>query len=297
MFGWGLRGRYEQARIRSRQRAEDARARWRRGPRRPAEVSAIVSLTTTSQRIGDLPAVIDRLLRQTVRPRKILLWLSTEPYLFDDGVSPMSVPGSLWRRAGARFEIRYTTNTGPYRKIIPALGEANPQGLSVVTIDDDHLVPLDWLQRLYETHRVRPRDVVCYQARRIRSEPTGELASYPDWPMWDGPGTRMDLLPIGFGGVLYPPGALPDETLDAATFQDVAPRTDDLWLRLQSLRAGASVTVVRPGTYVSCRGGSKELFQDNHPSGNDEAIARLVEWDPCAFQIPAGHLGEDRENS
>jgi hypothetical protein len=287
VFGWGLRGRYERGRIRVQQQAEGARARLRAGIGPRPEVPVVVSLTTTSQRIATVPAVVRRLLGQTVRPHRILLWLSTEPYLFDEGIGPLSVPRELWRCAGDRLEIRYTDNTGPYRKIIPALPEAHPRGLSVVTIDDDHLVPVDWLERLVEAHAREPRAVVCYQARQIRRGADGALLPYRQWPMWEGAGFRMDLLPIGFGGVLYPPGTLPPGTEDTAVFTELAPRTDDLWLRMHTLRAGAPVLVVPPKTYVPCRSASPELFADNHPSGNDEALARLSGWAPGAFSIPA----------
>jgi hypothetical protein len=287
VFGWGLRGRYERARIRIRQRSQDAGA-WARLRGRPrSEVPVVVSLTTTSERIGNLPAVIDRLLGQTVRPHKILLWLSVEPYLFDEGIAPTTVPRALWRLTGERFEIRYTANTGPYRKIIPSLAETQPRGLCVATIDDDHRVPADWLERLYAAHLQRPDDVICYFARRILRRSDGALETYSEWPMWEEAGTYRDLLPIGFGGVLYPPSSLASGVQDKGTFTRLAPRTDDLWLRLFSCAAGARVTLIPPRTYVALRAGSQELFEDNHPSGNDEAITRLVDWSPDAFVVSA----------
>jgi len=46
-------------------------------------------------------------------------------------------------------------NTGPYRKLIPALREAEPDDL-IVTADDDIFSGRDWLQGLIKAY-VQPR--------------------------------------------------------------------------------------------------------------------------------------------
>ena len=64
-----------------------------------------VRLTTTSRRIRHVEDVIRSLLNQDMPARQVVLWLSREPFLMDEGVAPEDVPESL--RA---LESRPSTN-------------------------------------------------------------------------------------------------------------------------------------------------------------------------------------------
>jgi hypothetical protein len=46
---------------------------------------------------------------------------------------------------------------------------------------------------------------------------------------------------IGYGGVLYPPGALHEDVQQRDIFLALTPRADDLWFKAMSLMAGTEV--------------------------------------------------------
>jgi hypothetical protein len=144
----------------------------------------IVSIAVIRQRLGSLPAVLETLLReQSLPPDRIVIWISPEPYLLDQGCGYDELPERVrsWHENGV-VEVRSTTNTGPHRKMIPLLLEhrANPDPPIVVTADDDTLYPARWLETLVEAHRTTGT-AVCYRGRVIAHSKTG-LKPYHTWP-------------------------------------------------------------------------------------------------------------------
>jgi hypothetical protein len=164
---------------------------------------------------------------------------------------------------------------GSYKKIIPALREY--PGAFIATADDDSLYPRTWLQGLVEGQRQQPGTIVCHRARAMQFDPDGSLAPYRNWPPATGSET-LPLMPVGVGGVLYPPGSLPEEVSDREAFMELSPTADDLWLKWMSAAAGASVHLVHEGgpTYNWPRSQRVRLVTQNLVrGGNDRQIAAL----------------------
>ena len=247
-----------------------------------------VSLTTTSHRVGQVHEVIESLLKQAVLPARIVLWLSPEPHLIDQGVQAGEVPADLQCLVGGRFLLRWTRNIGPYRKLLPAL---QAFGGLVVTADDDTLYPRDWLEGLLSLHRRHPRAVCCYRAHRMLLTDEGELAPYWRWPSFDRDAPSLDCFPTGKDGVLYPPGALHPDAADVERLLRLAPASDDIWFKIMALRHGTRAVGVRGHEslpVVSLPGQLRGLFARYNLIGNDEALANVMR----AFHLSTDILRE-----
>lgn len=252
--------------------------------------SLTVSLTTTSRRIGRVAEIVRSLLEQQPRPRRIVLWLSREPYLLDEGVAPEDLPHALLALQGECFSIRWTENIGPYRKLVPAL---RAYGGTVVTVDDDTVYPPGWLRGLLEMHAQTPDVVCCYRARRMLANPQGELACYWRWPRLRSATPRADCLPIGKDGVLYPAGSLHPDVADEVRFRELAPTCDDIWFKVMALRAGTPARSAPDHTsfrMLSPAVAMVGLFTRFNLLENDLALARVFDayaLDPAAITAAA----------
>lgn len=186
----------------------------------------VVSLTTFGKRIMDVYLVVESIMQQTVKPNRIILWLDETE--FDDS----RLPVLLKRLCSRGLEIRYCPNIRSYKKIIPTLKLA-PEA-TIVTIDDDVVYPLDFLEKLVDAYKDDKKCVYFYRGRYIDKRKKG-LAPYGSWKMVKTAGKRMDILPTGIGGVMYPQGCFADSVLDESTFMDLCPKADDIWLRAMTI--------------------------------------------------------------
>jgi len=249
----------------------------------------IVALTAISSRVAQLDRVIDSLLRQSIPPAKILLAVSEEPYMLDEGVRLEMLPARLTELAIAgRLDILFVPNTGPYRKLLPALRRYAGQERLIATADDDTVYPPHWLENMVETYRKKPA-VVAY---RCRAMPViaGRFLPYSQWRMLPaGPEAFAEVppamhplftLPTGVRGVLYNSAFFPDLAL-LERLRQAAPRQDDLAFKAAAMVAGIPVAIVEAETGVAApRFGSVQiagetLFQQNKKH-NDRAWSNIM---------------------
>lgn len=190
------------------------------------QLDAVVSLTSIASRLRFVRYAVASLLLQDPAPRKVVLWLS-------HGAAGQ-IPEALSRLQGERFEIRFREDVGPHTKLVYALKEF--PGEVLVTADDDMLYESSWLGRLWDEHLSYPDEVIGHECRMISVDRrSGELLPYRQWPSAK-PGERAPaLLPLGYSGVLYPPGCLHPDATDVALFRALAPKADDLWFKAMSL--------------------------------------------------------------
>lgn len=192
----------------------------------------IVSLTSIPSRLGRLHLTIRSLLAGAQKPERVVLWLN-------DALRG-ALPDSLRRMEGPLFEIRFAGLTSSHRKLVHALA-AFP-GATIVTCDDDVMYDSTWLVRLHNDHLRHPDSVIAHQCRRISYDEAGSLLPYRQWPTE----TRTDvaareLMPVGYGGVLYPPDCLHGDVCNADLFLTLAPGADDIWFKAMSLLRGTAV--------------------------------------------------------
>lgn len=189
----------------------------------------IVSLTSIPSRLDIIHLTIRSLLLQSQRPEKIILWLNEQ--------LREKLPSSLSELRSSMFEIRYVDLTCSHRKLIHSL-EAFPEKI-IVTCDDDLMYDASWLARLYQDHLRYPQAIIAHECRLIAFSAAGQPAAYNQWKTE----SRTDfsapwLMPIGYGGVLYPPHCLHVDVQNRELFLQLTPKADDLWFKAMSYRAG-----------------------------------------------------------
>lgn len=150
-------------------------------------------------------------------------------------------------------------------------------------IDDDTLYPESWLLDLIKTYIKYPNCVCCYRAHKMVLN--GEVITpYSDWiglsP--DEMGPDMLLVPIGVGGVLYPPKYFDNVDFDYEKIKELCPTADDLWLKALGIVNGYKAVKVYPNskewfTIVSSQ--KQALMKTNVGSSmNDISIFNLQRY-------------------
>jgi len=105
----------------------------------------IVSLTTYSKRISNLPAVLDSIFSQTLKPDFVVLNLAFEevvPYDVQEYVESHPI------------EVNRVPDTKVYKKLIPTLRKYPDD--CIITIDDDFLYPKEMIEEFVSIHRIWP---------------------------------------------------------------------------------------------------------------------------------------------
>lgn len=186
----------------------------------------IVTLTSIPSRLSIIHLTIRSLLNQSTKPDKILLWLHED--------LRTQIPQKLADLEGDIFEIRYQKElTCSHRKLIYSLVEFPEKTL--VTCDDDLIYSQTWLESLYNEHNQHPNSIIANECRLISYDANGELLPYKQWQTVQETGVAdKRLLPIGYGGVLYPAKSLHSDTTDQTLFLSLTPKADDLWFKMMS---------------------------------------------------------------
>lgn len=202
----------------------------------------IVSLTSFPARIDKVYLCINSLLRQSIKADKVILWLADTQ--FPNGVG---IPKNLINLVGENFEIRYCKDLKSYKKIFYVAQEFKKD--VIITVDDDTLYPENWLFDLMKTYIEHPNCVCCYRAHKMVLD--GEkIAPYSEWiglsP--DEVGPDLLLVPIGVGGVLYPPKYFDNVDFDFEKIKELCPTADDLWLKALGIVNGYKAIKVYPNS-------------------------------------------------
>ncbi len=195
-----------------------------------------ISMTTMPSRLDKVHLTIETLLRQSIQPDRLVLWLDHE------GFDGLELPSSLQRQVERGLTIRYCDDLRSYKKLIPSL-ETFPDDI-IVTCDDDAFYPRLWLERLYAAFLDDPKTVHCHRAHRILFEGDA-LKPYREWEYeTDNHETSYLTFPTGVGGILYPPGSLHPDVTDHERFQALAPRADDVWFKAMAVKNGVRAHLV-----------------------------------------------------
>lgn len=242
-----------------------------------------VSLTSYPARFDVLHLTLRGLLTQTVQPDAVVLWVAE--------ADMAALPANVLSMQSDRFQIRPTSDTRSYKKIVPMLAE-QPDAY-IVTADDDVYYRATWLEDLVDAAIQHPGQVLAHRAHRITYRPDGAMKSYEDWDLDIGRAIASgnifgrssaggNIFATGAGGVLYPPGSLHPDTVRTDLFTELAPYSDDVWLYWMARRQGTIVRHLGPRFRVLEWPGSQDqsLRARNRgkigQSGNDLAIAAMT---------------------
>ena len=247
----------------------------------------VVSLTSYKPRFKFLHLTLKTLLNQVIVPDIIVLWVA-ESEIRD-------LPESVLLLKD-RITILPTADLRSYKKIIPSL--ARYPDAFIVICDDDSYYPRNWLSDLVDGANDNRHSIVARSVHRFHYLSGGQLAPCIDWS-FDVQDHRarqisVDTIPVGSGGVLYPPRSLHADVSDVALFTRLCPSNDDLWLYVMArlngylpVKVGAKfLPVYWPGTQ------EVGLFRANLFENKDDiAIQNLIEYfGPDVFGVEQSRL-------
>lgn len=196
------------------------------------ENELVVSLTTFGKRIYDVYLAIESIMQGSVKPNRIVLWLSEEEF------KGKPLPRTLELQKKRGLQVEYCEDIRSYKKLIPTL-KLYPDAC-IITIDDDAMYEFDVVERLLNSHLDHPEAVCACRMHRVKHDDNGKLKGYMNWE-WDivesGEASSL-LFPTGVGGVLYPPHSFSDEVFNQEVFMSICPYADDVWFYAMELMNG-----------------------------------------------------------
>ena len=117
----------------------------------------IISLTSWEKRLNNLPQVLDNLLKQSVKPYKIIINLSCEEFPNKELDLPISLINFL--KLHILIEINWVEkNTTVWKKIIPTLNNYSTD--IIIGVDDEFIYPSDMLKTFLEKHKNFPENPI-----------------------------------------------------------------------------------------------------------------------------------------
>lgn len=249
-----------------------------------SEDSLIVSLTSYPPKIPALHLALETLLRQNLKPDKLILWLAKEEFPGRE----KNLPQDVLALRDQGLSISWTANTRSYKKLVPALREY-PESV-IVTADDDVFYPPEWLERLYADYRAQDRKTMVYahRAHRITLDGNDTICPYGLWAHggYNMPGASFFNFATGSGGILYPPGALHPDVCDESLFPRLAPYADDIWFWAMAVLNGTFIRVVEnfiadtKGVPLAEEVAAATLYEYNRQGGNDTQFANVLQHYP-----------------
>ena len=225
----------------------------------------IVSLTSFPARIPTLWKVIECILRQTIKPDIIVLYL-TESQVKDIEFLPSSLLNLRERGLDIRLckeEIRSHT------KYFQAFQDF-PNDI-VITIDDDLFYKSDLIENHLQWHKKYPNAIIANWVKEIL--PTTPL--YKKWPDVKKVGLSNRFLLLGVSSVLYPPHCMYEDVFNVEMIKKLCLTADDVWLSCMALLAKTPIfytaykynhlpiQIKNNTTLISINGERNQLCVDN----------------------------------
>lgn len=200
----------------------------------------ILSLTSYGRRVSNaLPYTLISLLRQTVRPDAIIVWLDKDEWSDD------ILPEKLKKLKKKGITVQYCENYRSYKKLTPALNEY-PEDL-IVTFDDDLFYDNRLLERLLNAYYANPDCIIASKAHRITFDESGNINPYHKWEHDIDNQIGYNFLPLGGEGVVYKTDLLHADICKSELYLKLAPNADDVWFFFMSYLLGKSKLIIDNG--------------------------------------------------
>lgn len=187
----------------------------------------IVTLTSFPARLSYVWLVVECLLRQTIKPDVIALYLSREQ------VPDMTkVPKRLIEQQRRGLQIHLCDgDLRSHKKYYYAFQEY-PNDI-VITVDDDLFYPSDFIENLLKAHIEQPDCIIANWTKNMRPG----TSKYGEWPDAEVGLKKTGQIVIGCEGVLYPcpSSCMHEDVCKAEIFKEHCFLADDIWLSCMAL--------------------------------------------------------------
>jgi len=201
----------------------------------------VVSLTTHGERVKYIQPTLESLLKQTIKPYKIIVALSDADYA--------KIPSNIisFMNEHKIETITCEKDLGPHTKYYFAMQKYrnNP----IVTVDDDIAYDNNLLELLLKGYNKFPNCVSANRVHKIRYNTDGTPIDYMKWQIQykdEYMKPSFDLFATGVGGVLYPPNIL---DIDGVLIKDIDKSffADDVYLKWRENELGVQVVYTGNG--------------------------------------------------
>jgi hypothetical protein len=189
----------------------------------------ILSLTSCPPRFKVLHKTLKSLLVQSVKPDRVILWIAP--------ADMSALPRNVLELRGRGLEIREAKDTGPFKKLIPAL-QAFPEAF-IVTADDDVYYQPGWLETLLTGWNGDHKHIVSRRGTYAALNTDGTAIPCTEWPIHEPRNSGDKFVPTGGGGTLYTPGCFHKEVFNEEKFMILCARNDDIWFFWMARMGGA----------------------------------------------------------
>jgi hypothetical protein len=279
-----------------------------KSPTRVRMKPVYVSLTTISARIDTVQDTLLSLLNQFYRIDRLTLYISKEPYLIDKGIPEIPEELQCLSDMDTRFQVEYTENLGPYRKLLPELRKRWKEDCILITVDDDKIYDPDMILNMvntfYDTGEnyivanrafVKINTAIARVCKRwcgmsteiaelleeaIRRKLTAQGIAHAlgkDYPF-----IQVLTFPEGNDGVLYHPKFFTPLVFQWKLIRRLARTHDDFWFKMCALCTGYGViSVPSTGQRGSAQIGDtmKSALHFNINIGSyDDVLRNLCKW-------------------
>ena len=238
-------------------------------PKKQSDI--IVSLTSFPGRIDEVYLVIESMLRQTVAPKRILLWLSKEQF------ANIELPYNLKSLENEIFNIRFVDGDIRSHKKYYYVFSEFPQN-KVLIIDDDLFYPFDMIEKMVDAANKYPNTIICRFGSVIKYE-NDKILPYKKW--WNEIAGECDNQNFFFGsggGILLEKKMLYKDILNIDLAMQLTPLADDIWLNAMINLAGTPKYKIYSGLIMQIQEEQQyRLSNDNVENDfNTEQLYRII---------------------
>lgn len=243
-------------------------------------------MTSFPARISYVWLVIECLLRQTVVPSRIIVYLSKEQFQ-----NKSVLPKNLRNYPDDIVEFRFVNgDIRSHKKYWYAVEEWKDR--PIVIVDDDIVYDSRMIEDLESASRQMEKTISCCWGITILWSDNGELNPYS---LWRGKRTKKTLGKRDHarffgsgGGTYFPVGSLKDANLELSTLMSICPTADDIWLNAITRKNGYRAALIR--NYVSVlewkiKNNQKLCTINNDLHENDKQLYAVRQYILNSFHI------------
>ena len=154
----------------------------------------------------------------------------------------------------------------------------------VITLDDDAIYHKETIEKLVQQHQQFPNCIISGRAHGIRLNTRGYPLPYQQWE-WESKTyelPKMNLMPTGVGGVLYPPYCLDKTVFDKELIKQLCQWQDDVWLKTASILRKTKTVLAKMDTpkprSIPGTENTGLYFHNKYNGGTDQSIQNVTRY-------------------
>lgn len=233
----------------------------------------IVTFTTWKKRELCVPQMLEHFKQQTVKPDKIICWLSSDEY------NGENIPKSLQKFVDEKYiEVKWVKENIYGHKRWEALKHYHD--CYVITIDDDIYYPKTYIEELYTTAKKYPECFITYYSGIMNFIGTTKIRCNTQAGQ-----IGIDIETLS-GLSCIPPNVFPMKMFDYYQLRDkYCPICDDSWVNAWRIKYGINSIAVHPFTKLNCIDGTQTegIWNTYNSKLNDNVLQKVKNAAMCAM--------------